>query len=106
MRCKRAADAAARQIIEAAAEQFERPPEELTIVNGLVGPRGGPESDFKPVGAVVRANIYKRGGEPIVGIGNWDNPSEFPDHSRYGNESGAYNFVAQAARSRSRSRHG
>ncbi|MBI1990695.1 MAG: molybdopterin-dependent oxidoreductase, partial [Betaproteobacteria bacterium] len=28
--------------------------------------------------------------------GNFDNPSEFPDHSRYGNESGAYNFAAQA----------
>ena len=94
---QRAANAAARQIIEAAAEQLERPPEEMTIVNGLVGPRGGPESDFKPVGAVVRANIYKRGGEPVVGIGNWDNPSDFPDHTRYGNESGAYNFAAQAA---------
>ena len=89
--------AAAKQIVEAAAEQLERPPDEMTIVNGLVGPRGGPESDFKPVGAVVRANIYKRGGEPVVGVGNWDNPSDFPDHTRYGNESGAYNFAAQAA---------
>ncbi|HEX9685505.1 MAG TPA: molybdopterin cofactor-binding domain-containing protein, partial [Burkholderiales bacterium] len=50
-----------------------------------------------PVGAVVRANIYKRGGQPIVGVGTFDNPSEFPDHNRYGNESGAYNFAAQAA---------
>ena len=45
----------------------------------------------------MRANIYKPGGQPIVGIGNFDNPSEFPDHNRYGNESGAYNFIAQAA---------
>jgi CO/xanthine dehydrogenase FAD-binding subunit len=45
----------------------------------------------------VRANIYKRGGQPIVGVGTFDNPSEFPDHNRYGNESGAYNFAAQAA---------
>ncbi|MGZ8209929.1 MAG: molybdopterin cofactor-binding domain-containing protein [Burkholderiales bacterium] len=94
---KRAAGAAAKQLIDAAAEQFERPANDLTIINGLVGPRGGPESEFKPVGAVVRANIYKRGGQPIVGLGNWDNPSDFPDHSRYGNESGAYNFAAQAA---------
>jgi len=94
---KNAATAAARQLLEAAAEQFKRPASELTIINGEIGPRNGAETDFKPVGAVVRANIYKPGGQPIVGIGNFDNPSEFPDHNRYGNESGAYNFIAQAA---------
>jgi CO/xanthine dehydrogenase Mo-binding subunit/CO/xanthine dehydrogenase FAD-binding subunit len=93
---KRAAEAAATQLLEAAAEQFKRPAHELTIINGEIGPRHGAETEFKPVGAVVRANIYKPGGQPIVGVGNFDNPSEFPDHSRYGNESGAYNFVAQA----------
>jgi CO/xanthine dehydrogenase Mo-binding subunit/CO/xanthine dehydrogenase FAD-binding subunit len=94
---KNAATAAARQLLEAAAEQFKRPASELTIINGDVGPRSGAETEFRPVGAVVRANIYKPGGQPIVGIGNFDNPSEFPDHNRYGNESGAYNFIAQAA---------
>ncbi|HEX6008183.1 MAG TPA: molybdopterin cofactor-binding domain-containing protein, partial [Burkholderiales bacterium] len=93
---KNAAAAAAKQLLEAAAEQFKRPAEELTVIGGQIGPRHGAETEFKPVGAVVRANIYKRGGQPIVGVGNFDNPSEFPDHSRYGNESGAYNFVAQA----------
>jgi CO/xanthine dehydrogenase Mo-binding subunit/CO/xanthine dehydrogenase FAD-binding subunit len=94
---RNAATAAARQLLEAAAEQFKRPVEELTIINGEVGPRNGAETDFKPVGAIVRANIYKPGGQPIVGVGNFDNPSEFPDHNRYGNESGAYNFIAQTA---------
>jgi len=94
---KNAATAAARQLLEAAAEQFQRPMEELTILNGEIGPRSGSETEFKPVGAVVRANIYRRGGQPIVGVGTFDNPSEFPDHNRYGNESGAYNFAAQAA---------
>jgi CO/xanthine dehydrogenase Mo-binding subunit/CO/xanthine dehydrogenase FAD-binding subunit len=94
---KNAATAAARQLLEAAAEQFKRPVEELTIINGEVGPHNGAETEFKPVGAVVRANIYKPGGQPIVGVGNFDNPSEFPDHNRYGNESGAYNFIAQTA---------
>jgi CO/xanthine dehydrogenase Mo-binding subunit/CO/xanthine dehydrogenase FAD-binding subunit len=93
---KRAAEAAHKQLMEAAAEQFGRPAEELTIIDGQIGPRHGSETEFKPVGAVVRANIYKRNGQPIVGIGNFDNPSDFPDHTRYGNESGAYNFVAQA----------
>jgi len=94
---KNAATAAAKQLLEAAAEQFRRPAEELTILNGEIGPRNGSETEFRPVGAVVRANIYKRGGQPIIGVGTFDNPSEFPDHNRYGNESGAYNFAAQAA---------
>jgi CO/xanthine dehydrogenase Mo-binding subunit len=93
---KRAAEAAHKQLMEAAAEQFGRPAEELTIIDGQIGPRHGSETEFKPVGAIVRANIYKRNGQPIVGVGNFDNPSDFPDHTRYGNESGAYNFVAQA----------
>jgi CO/xanthine dehydrogenase Mo-binding subunit/CO/xanthine dehydrogenase FAD-binding subunit len=93
---KNAAAEAAKQLLEAAAEQFGRPAEELTIISGQIGPRHGAETEFKPVGAVVHANIYKRDGQPIVGLGNFDNPSDFPDHSRYGNESGSYNFVAQA----------
>ncbi len=93
---KRAAAEAYKQLMAAASEQFKKPIDELTIINGQIGPRKGAESEFKPISAVVRANIYKRGGEAIVGVGNWDNPSEFPDHSRYGNESGAYNFAAQA----------
>ena len=93
---KRAASAAAKQLIEAAAEQFNLPATELTIINGEIGPRNGSETDFKPVAVVVRANIYKPDGQPIIGVGTFDNPSEFPDHSRYGNESGAYNFAAQA----------
>jgi len=92
---KRAAGEAAKQLMAAAAEQFKLPVEDLTIINGQIGPKTGPESAYKPVSAVVRANIYKRGGQPIIGIGNFDNPSDFPDHSRYGNESGSYNFAAQ-----------
>ena len=93
---KNAAAEAGKQLLEAAAEQFKRPADELVVISGQIGPRHGAETEFKPVGAVVRANIYKRGGQPIVGVGTFDNPSEFPDHSRYGNESGSYNFVAQA----------
>ena len=93
---KNAAGAAATQLLQAASLQFGMPAEELAIINGQIGPKRGPESAYKPVAAVVRANIYRPGGEPIIGVGAFDNPSEFPDHSRFGNESGAYNFVAQA----------
>jgi CO/xanthine dehydrogenase Mo-binding subunit/CO/xanthine dehydrogenase FAD-binding subunit len=94
---QRAAAAARTQIIEAAAKQLKLPAAELTIIDGQVGPRHGSETQFKPVAAVVRAHIYQPDGQPIIGVGTFDNPSEFPDHSRYGNESGAYNFAAQAA---------
>jgi CO/xanthine dehydrogenase Mo-binding subunit/CO/xanthine dehydrogenase FAD-binding subunit len=93
---KSAAKAAAGQLLEAAAKQMDRSPDDLTILNGEIGPRGGPESEYRSVAAVVRAHIYQPNGQPIVGLGTWDNPSEFPDHSRFGNESGAYNFAAQA----------
>lgn len=93
---RRAAGAAAKQLLEAAAEQFKLPAAELTIINGEIGPRGGSETEFRPVAAVARANLYRPGGQPIVGTGTFDNPSDFPDHSRYGNESGSYNFAAEA----------
>ncbi len=92
---KRAAGEASKQLMAAAAEQFNLPVEDLTIINGQIGPKAGPESAYKPVAVITRANIYKRGGQPIIGVGNFDNPSDFPDHSRYGNESGSYNFAAQ-----------
>ena len=92
---KLAAAAARAQLLAAASAQFGLPPEELTIINGEIGPSRGRETEFKTVAAVVRAHIYQPDGQPIIGVGNWDNPSDFPDHSRYGNESGAYNFAAQ-----------
>ena len=92
---KRAAGEASKQLMAAAAEQFKLPAEDLTIINGQIGPKAGPESAYKSVAVIVRANIYKPGGQPIIGVGNFDNPSDFPDHSRFGNESGSYNFAAQ-----------
>ncbi len=93
---KRAAGEAAKQLMAAAAEQFKLPAADLHIVDGQIGPKAGPESAYKPVAVIARANIYRPGGQPIIGIGHFDNPSEFPDHSRFGNESGSYNFAAQA----------
>jgi CO/xanthine dehydrogenase Mo-binding subunit/CO/xanthine dehydrogenase FAD-binding subunit len=93
---KRAAAEAHRQLMAAASEQLGHPADELTIIDERIGPRRGSETEFRTIASIVRSNIYRRGGEAILGVGNWDNPSDFPDHSRYGNESGAYNFTAQA----------
>ncbi|MCF3960704.1 xanthine dehydrogenase family protein molybdopterin-binding subunit [Streptomyces fuscigenes] len=97
---KRAAEQACGRLLEAAARQLGRPASQLWVADGVVhgpaGPDGG-DPVSSPVGTVVRAELYRPDGEPVIGIGSFDNPSEFPDQSRYGNESGAYNFAAEAA---------
>ncbi|GHH77159.1 dehydrogenase [Streptomyces sulfonofaciens] len=97
---QRAAQQACERLLDAAARQLDRPAAQLWVEDGTVHGPAGPDGEgpvSAPVGAVVRAELYRPGGEPIVGLGSFDNPSEFPDGSRYGNESGAYNFVAEAA---------
>ncbi len=97
---KRAAEEACRQLLDAASRQLGRPAAELWVEDGMVRAMETGEGDTPdgvPVGTVVRAELYRPNGEPIVGLGSFDNPSEFPDQLRYGNESGAYNFVAEAA---------
>ncbi len=97
---KRAAEQACEQLLAAAARQLGRTAAELWVEDGLVHAPAGPngaEAAQVPVGVVVRAELYRPDGQPIVGVGSFDNPSEFPDQVRFGNESGAYNFVAEAA---------
>jgi CO/xanthine dehydrogenase Mo-binding subunit len=93
-----AANSARQQLLEAAAGQLEVSPDDLLVRDGKIIVKGAPEAAVGgvPVGDVVRKRIYQPGGSPIIGVGSWDNPSEFPDETRYGNESGAYNFVAEA----------
>ena len=94
-----AAASAREQLLQAASEQLEVQPEDLEIREGRVRLKGAPAAfgNGVAVGDVVRRRLYRPGGGAIIGIGEWDNPSEFPDESRFGNESGAYNFIAEAA---------
>jgi CO/xanthine dehydrogenase Mo-binding subunit len=94
-----AARQACERLLAAAARQVGRPAAELWVEDGAVRAPAAPggEPVRLDIGAAVRAELYRPGGEPIVGLGSFDNPSEFPDELRYGNESGAYNFVAEAA---------
>jgi len=97
---KRAAEEACERLLQAAARQLGRPAAELWVEDGVIHAPAAPGQDGPvrlPVGVAVRAELYRPNGEPIVGVGSFDNPSEFPDQLRYGNESGAYNFVAEAA---------
>jgi CO/xanthine dehydrogenase Mo-binding subunit len=94
-----AAGAAREQLLTAASEQMETAVADLEVRDGKVMVKGAPGAfgGGVPVGDVAHKRIYRPGGGPILGVGEWDNPSEFPDESRYGNESGAYNFIAEAA---------
>jgi CO/xanthine dehydrogenase Mo-binding subunit len=95
---RRAASSAREQLISAAAAQHEVSPDDLEVRDGRVSVKGAPAAlgGGVPLGEVARRRLYQPGGGPIVGLGEWDNPSEFPDETRFGNESGAYNFVAEA----------
>lgn len=94
---KAAATAAKLQILETASEMLEASLEDLEIKDGRVSIKGAPDGRSLTVGEVAHARLFRRGGQPIVASGSFDPDSELQDETRYGNESGAYNFGAQMA---------
>ena len=78
-----------------AAEMLESEPAQLTSRDGEVFDIAT-ESRRVKIGDVARAHLFRRGGEPLVATGAFDADSVMQDVTRYGNESGAYNFGAQA----------
>jgi CO/xanthine dehydrogenase Mo-binding subunit len=94
---KNAAANAKAQLLETAAEQLEVSLEDLEVRHGRVFIRGAPEGPSLTVAQVARARLFRRGGQPIVAAGSFDSDSVLQDETRYGNESGAYNFGAQMA---------
>ena len=57
----------------------------------------GAEGKSLTVSDVARARLFRHNGAPIVGSGSFDADSVLPDSTRFGNESGAYNYGVQAA---------
>jgi 4-hydroxybenzoyl-CoA reductase alpha subunit len=84
------------QLFEQAAEMLEANPEDLIAREGRIFVRGS-EKKSVTVAEVARARLFRRGGAPIVASGSFDADSVLQDATRYGNESGAYNFGCQAA---------
>jgi 4-hydroxybenzoyl-CoA reductase alpha subunit len=91
-----AAAKAKQQILEMASEMLEASAEDLVIEEGKVFVKGA-EAKAITVADVARARLFRRGGAPIVASGSFDADSVLQDSTRYGNESGAYNFGCQAA---------
>ncbi|MCI0815459.1 MAG: molybdopterin-dependent oxidoreductase [Chloroflexi bacterium] len=92
---KAAAAALKEQLFEAAAEMLETEPGKLTARDGEILDVEAETS--VSTATVARARLFRRGGAPLVATGAFDADSVMQDVTRYGNESGAYNFGAQAA---------
>ncbi len=93
---KNAAANVKEQLFEQAAEMLEANPADLVCRDGRITVKGV-ESKSLPVSDVARARLFRHNGAPIVGSGSFDADSVLPDKTRFGNESGAYNYGAQAA---------
>jgi CO/xanthine dehydrogenase Mo-binding subunit len=92
---KNAATAVKKQLLEQAAEMLEANPDDLVVHDGRVSVRGA-EHKSVTVADVARARLFRHNGAPIVASGSFDADSVLPDSTRFGNESGAYNYGAQA----------
>jgi 4-hydroxybenzoyl-CoA reductase alpha subunit len=92
---KNAAAKVKEQLFEQAAETLEANPKDLVSRDGKIYVKGA-EQKALTVGDVARARLFRHGGAPIVGSGSFDADSVLPDKTRFGNESGAYNYGVQA----------
>ncbi|HXG50699.1 MAG TPA: xanthine dehydrogenase family protein molybdopterin-binding subunit [candidate division Zixibacteria bacterium] len=91
-----AAQKVKQQLYETAAEVLEANPDDLVSRDGRIFVRGA-EQKSVTVADVARARLFRRNGAPVVASGSFDADSVLQDATRYGNESGAYNFGCQAA---------
>ena len=93
---KNAAANVKQQLFEQAAEMLEANAEDLIAGDGRIFVKGA-EGKSVTVADVARARLFRHNGAPIVGSGSFDADSVLPDSTRFGNESGAYNYGVQAA---------
>jgi CO/xanthine dehydrogenase Mo-binding subunit len=93
---KNAAANVKQQLFEQGSEMLEANPEDLVSRDGRIFVKGA-EDKSVAVADVARARLFRHNGAPIVGSGSFDADSVLPDSTRFGNESGAYNYGVQAA---------
>ena len=92
---KAAATSLRKDLLEMAGELLEAEPDELTARDGEIFDVLT-ESRRISIADVARSRLFRRGGAPLVAAGSFDADSVMQDETRFGNESGAYNFGAQA----------
>jgi CO/xanthine dehydrogenase Mo-binding subunit len=96
---KNAAANVKQQLFQQAAEMLEANAEDLVSNDGRIFV-AGTQGKAVSVADVARARLFRHNGAPIVGSGSFDADSVLPDSTRFGNESGAYNYGVQAAQVR------
>jgi CO/xanthine dehydrogenase Mo-binding subunit len=96
---KNAAANVKQQLFQQASEMLEANLEDLVSNDGHIFVKGTAGKSVS-VADVARARLFRHNGAPIVGSGSFDADSVLPDSTRFGNESGAYNYGVQAAQVR------
>jgi CO/xanthine dehydrogenase Mo-binding subunit len=95
---KRAASNAKKRLLEAAASILGASPEDLEVGDGKVYVRGtsGKEVTIKKASHEAYFTTIAKEAGPIIGVGNWDSPTEKFDENGCGNYAAAYAFAANA----------
>ena len=91
-----AARRAREQVLETASELLEVAADDLEIRDGVISGKGAPSGRTITVAEAVSKRLFGRDGRPISVLGHWDPPSDMQDETYYGNELGAYNYIACA----------
>jgi CO/xanthine dehydrogenase Mo-binding subunit len=90
-----AAREAKARLADAAAMVLQVPPDQLVFQGGKVWAREAPQRQLG-YGELVRAHIWRHGGEGIHVQGTWDAKTVMHDDQLHGNIAPAYSFAAQA----------
>ena len=91
-----AARDARRQLLEAAADRLEARPDDLDLKDGFLFVRNAPDRKVS-MGEAAEAHLFRKNGQPVVGRGTYDPPSDFVlDKELYGNFAPSYEFTAMA----------
>jgi CO/xanthine dehydrogenase Mo-binding subunit len=89
-----AAQKAKDELFNAASQLWKVATDQLALANGAVYVLTKPEQKAT-LGELVRAHIWRHGGEGIHVHGTWDADTVMPDDNLYGNVAPAYSFAAQ-----------
>jgi CO/xanthine dehydrogenase Mo-binding subunit len=92
---KAAASKLKAELLEMAGDMLEADPGELMAGGGDIFDRATGSRRVR-IAELARRHLFRPGGSPLVAAGSFDADSVMQDVTRYGNESGAYNFGAQA----------
>ena len=82
------------ELLDAASRLWKLPMEQLVLAKGAVHVLAKPDQKAT-LGELVRAHIWRHGGEGIHVHGTWDADTVMHDDNLYGNVAPAYSFAAQ-----------